>query len=302
MGKKRRRRRRRRTIGKQMFMVSKYEKVTSVLLALNLFIGFMDGIMLVMWISGLKAQAIEAVPVLILEPKGRGANAEGYERDPEEPGLEEVEEISEPRIEETFLAVTDTVTNTAASLVALNTGATSSSHGSGLGDSRGAGPGGDGDLDVVPRQERWRISLSANSVDSFERQLAYFKIDLAAFGGGITTLDSTFHPISPANVTHLEDGTQEKRTWFYPQNAIETQWTAELLNKAGIPTSGRTYIHLYSPESEQKLLVAEDARMRAANKRIDEVKRTYFEVRASGGQYEFVVTNQEYRPAPNYNN
>ena len=63
MGKKRRRRRRRRSIGKQIFMVSKYEKVTSALLALNLFIGFMDGIMLVMWISGLKAQAIEAVPV-----------------------------------------------------------------------------------------------------------------------------------------------------------------------------------------------------------------------------------------------
>ena len=87
MGKKRRRRRRRRTIGKQMFMVSKYEKVTSALLALNLFIGFMDGIMLVMWISGLKAQAIEAVPVLILEPKGRGANAEGYERDRKNQGL-----------------------------------------------------------------------------------------------------------------------------------------------------------------------------------------------------------------------
>ena len=124
----------------ELLQVTSYDRVASLIIAINVFMGFAVMLMLVMWLSSVIRFEHEGVRVLILEPRGRGDHAKGYERDVEEPGVEEVMEFIEPQIEETFEAVTDAVTSTAASLVALNTGATATAHGSGMGDSREAGP------------------------------------------------------------------------------------------------------------------------------------------------------------------
>ena len=66
---------------------------------------------------------------------------------------------------------------------------------------------------------------------------------------------------------------------------------AELLAGAGVPdpASGKI-LHFYNPNTEQQL-----ARMEHeyANKPIEQIRRTYFEVRRKGNGFEFAVVNQK---------
>jgi hypothetical protein len=283
-----------------LLKVSSYDRVASLIIAMNVFMGLAVALMLFIWLSSIIREDIEAVKVLILEPRGRGDHAKGYERDVEEPGVEEVMDFIEPQIEETFEAVTDAVTANAASLVALNTGATATAHGSGMGDSRESGPGGDGDLDVVPRAERWRIKLTARSVDSFARLLDQMKIEIGALGGGVSTVDYASNVSGTVKKRAIEGGKHERRLFFAPTDKVSDTWTRQLLGKGGIQTQGRVILHFYSPEAETRLQTAENAALQRASKRLDEVRRTYFSVRQNGSAFEFVVDKQEFRARPNY--
>ena len=173
-----------RLVGSEAMSVSQYDRVSGLLVATIIFVGFFVLVMFLVVLTHMLNFREAAVKVTLIEPFGRGENAKGYERDMEEPGLEEIEEFTEPRIEETFEAVTDTITNNAAALMSLNTGATSSSHGTGMGDSRASGPGGDGTGNVVPRVDRWRISLKAANINEFALILDSFGIEIGALGGG----------------------------------------------------------------------------------------------------------------------
>ena len=283
-----------------LLQVTPYDRVASLIIAINVFMGFAVMLMLVMWLSSVIRFEHEGVKVLILEPRGRGDHAKGYERDVEEPGVEEVMEFIEPQIEETFEAVTDAVTSTAASLVALNTGATATSHGSGMGDSREAGPGGDGDLDVIPRVERWRIKLTESSVDGFARLLDSMQIEIGALGGGIKSVDYANNLSGSIKKRSVEGGKHEKRLFFAPTDKKSELWTRQLLAKASVQTQGRVMLHFYSAKAENLLAVAENEALQKAGKRLDEIRRTYFSVRRSGGSFQFVVDKQEYRPRPQY--
>jgi hypothetical protein len=283
-----------------LLKVTPYDRVASLIIAMNVFMGFAVALMMVMWLSSIIRFEQEGVRVLILEPRGRGDHAKGYERDVEEPGVEEVMEFIEPQIEETFEAVTDTVTANAASLVALNTGATATSHGSGMGDSRQAGPGGEGDLDVIPRVERWRIKLTESNVDGFARLLDNMQIEIGALGGGIKTVDYASNLSGAPKKRSVEGGKHEKRLFFSPTDKQSELWTRQLLGKASIQTQGRVILHFYSTKAEDLLAEAENRALQKANKRLDEVRRTYFSVRRNGGTFQFVVDKQEYRPRPKY--
>ena len=121
--------RRKHLIAGDAMTVSLYDRVSGMLVVTLIFIGSFVLVMFLIWLTHILNFREQAVKVTLIEPFGRGEAAEGYERDIEEPGLEEIEEFTEPRIEETFEAITDTITTNAASLMALNTGETSSSHG-----------------------------------------------------------------------------------------------------------------------------------------------------------------------------
>ncbi|HAH98091.1 MAG TPA: hypothetical protein DCO70_02060, partial [Verrucomicrobiales bacterium] len=85
--------------------VTSFEKVTSFLFALNFLIGLFVIAMFFMFLGTVHIVRIEPVPIVMVEPKPPGDNPKGYEEDVEAPGLEESQDFTEPRIEETFLAV-----------------------------------------------------------------------------------------------------------------------------------------------------------------------------------------------------
>ena len=275
--------------------VSQYDRVSGLLLATIIFIGFFVAVMFLIWLTHILDFREPAVKVTLIEPFGRGEHAKGYERDIEEPGLEEIEELTEPRIEETFEAITDTITNNAASLMSLNTGETSSSHGTGMGDSRAAGPGGEGDGSVVPRVERWRISLKAANINDFAAQLDFFEIEIGALGGGISTVDYASNLSGMIKTRRQTGGAKEKRLFFHPEERISEIWTRDLLQKAGFSVSGRVSLHFYPRPAEAQLASVENSFLKKAKRGLPEVRRTYFAVRKQGGGFQFYVVRQEYR-------
>ena len=279
---------------KDMIKVTSFEKVTSFLFSLNFLIGLFVIAMIFMWLGTVQVVRIEPVPVVMVEPKPPGDNPKGYEEDVEAPGLEESQDFTEPRIEETFLAVTDAVTATSGALVAMNTGATSSSHGSGLGDRRSpGGAGGGGGKDY---SDRWKVNITARNIDSFARILDQFGIECVVFGGGVSTFDYAKN-LSDTAPTKYSLEKSDGRSVYNPSEENAILWTRELCEKAGINIAGRFPTHVYPIELNASLTKKEFDKAKAAGKTMDEVRRTTFEVRGSGGGFQFVVTKQEYMVA-----
>lgn len=277
-----------------LIKISDYDRVTSFLIALNLMMGLAVGILLLMWLSTIDIIRIEPIPVIMVEPKPPGDNPKGYEEDVEAPGLEEIQDFTEPRIEETFLAVTDLVTSVSGALVALNTGATSSSYGTGMGDRRS--PGGDGGGGGADYSDRWRVNITSRNIDSFARILDSFGIECVVFGGGVKTFDYAQN-LSDTAPTAYSREKPDGRGVYDPTDANARLWTSELCVKAGIAVQGRFPTHVYPIVLNTQLTKLEFASATAAGKTMDEVRRSTFEVRGSGGAFEFFVTKQEYKIA-----
>ncbi len=274
--------------------VSAYDNVASLLISLILMVGFFVGMLFLIWLTTVLVFTNKSVPVtLVEEPLGRGDHAKGYARDLAEPGLEELEELETPQLEATLEAVTDAVTSVSASLDSLHTDATISGKGSGLGDSRQSGPGGDGE-DIIPRWERWQIRYASDNINKYAQQLDFFGIELGAAGGGREELDYASN-FAGAIKTRTGSGEAEKRLYMTWTKGELQAMDRALLQRAGIPVDRRVTLQFYPPETENQLAVIEKERYDAEGKTVKDVRKTIFGVRAAGAGYEFFVMDLYYR-------
>lgn len=274
------------------------DKVAGWLMAFVILVGIGVFALLIIFLSRTltwQGGSVEVVPVENVA--GRGDHAEGFARDLEPPGAEEVEEMTEPTLAESLEAVTSAVTNVAASLDTLETNSTATSKGKGKGDSRPPGPLGEGD-DIVPRFERWELKFAAKNLGTYSSQLDYFKIELAAAGGGVKQVDYA-SGFSGAPVKRSADGDQEKRLYFvWRKSGPLLQYDRQLLVRAGISTDGRVMMKFIPKPLEDQLAIIE--LKYAKEKGVDTVKKiakTIFESRPTVTGYEFVVIDQRYRIA-----
>ena len=278
--------------------VSHYENVTSWIVALILFIGFFVTLLGLIWLTKQFSFAQVAVPIEFVEEKsGRGEAAEGYARDLEEPGLEELEELQEPALQATLEAVTTMVSTKMAALDSLNTDATQTGKGSGLGDSRGEGEGGEGDS--IPRWERWQIEYESDSLTKYASQLDFFGIELGAAGGGRKFIDYARN-FARGGSTRQGTGKQEKRLYFTWNSGTLRQLDGQLLGRAGVITAGRVTLQFYPPNLEEQLFQLE---MRNASEKFGiknprYLRKTIFKVQKSGSGFIFKVVNQIRRDLP----
>ena len=80
--------------------VSAYDQVSSMLLAMIMMVGFFVTLMFLVWLTTVLIFGRAPIEVEYIEEiAGRGEHAEGYERDLEEPGEEELDELIEPQLE-----------------------------------------------------------------------------------------------------------------------------------------------------------------------------------------------------------
>ncbi|MCH2125416.1 MAG: hypothetical protein MK165_11520 [Pirellulaceae bacterium] len=285
-------------LGRRGMIVSRYDQVSGLLVAAIIFVGFFVLLMFAIWLTQVLKFSTQAIPVTIVEEDfGRGEAAEGFERSLEEPGLEEMEELLEPQIEANLEAVTDLVSSQSASLNSMSTSFSATSKGTGMGDSRAAGTGGDGEPHI-PRWERWQIQYNADNLTVYARQLDFFRIEVGAAGGGVADVEyaKEFSQGKPAR--RAGPGDAEDRLFMsWTSGALKAADRA-LLSRAGISAAGRVILQFYPPATEN-LLATIELQYAGQNgvTHVKEIRRTVFGVRESGDGFEYFVVDQIYRNA-----
>lgn len=274
------------------------DRVSSMLMALVIVVGLAVLVMGAIYLSRLDLASPDAIELLPEEAAGRGDHAAGFARDIEPPGQDEVQELTEPTLEQSLEAVTDAVTTIAASLDTVATDSTDSTQGSGLGDSRPPGPLGEG-ANIISRAERWELKFTARNLKAYAAQLDFFKIELGAIGGGVAEVDYVSQ-LSTTPKRRTGDGASEKRLYFlWRQNGPLQEYDSQLLRAAGVNSTGRQIIKFLTPELEKQLATLEQQfAFQKNNRRVapKEFAKTVFECQAGKSQgYEWVVLEQRLR-------
>jgi hypothetical protein len=267
--------------------VSAYDRAASLLVALLVLVGFFVILLFLIWLTNRVFATQLTVPVEFLdEMAGSPDAALGAGRDFEEPGVEELQNLAEPSVQDVLAAVSETVSAQAAATEGF-LDATAQGHG--VGDRRSPGTGGS---DIVPRWQRWEIRFASTSPDGYARQLDHFGIELAAVGGS-ATIDYAHNLGQPVPQRRSGRGDEEKRLYMTWRSGRLQDIDRELLDRAGVATQGRLVVQFYPPQVEQTLARLE--RERAGRRSLKEIRKTVFGVRSGGRGYDFYVIDQEYR-------
>ncbi len=269
--------------------VSAYDRVASLLVALLVLVGLTVLMLFIMWLTNRVWVSQEDVPVEFIEPLAGGGPL-GDGNDLEEPGDEEVEDLTEPEVEETLDAVTDAISTQAATLEALEGEARSSSKGKGGG---GGGGDGTGTADIVPRYERWQILFATSTLDVYARQLDGFGIELGVAGGGQPQIEYAYNLTKRRPDRRVGKPEDEQRIYMTWKQGPLKAADRTLLARAGIETSGRIQVQFYPPETENLLAKAEHDF--APELSVEDIQKTVFGVKQVGDKYTFYVIEQTKR-------
>lgn len=270
--------------------VSAYDRTAALLVALLIMVGVFVSMLVVIWITSRVFTTQQAVPVEFIEELSGGDAALGSARDLEEPGLEEVEDLNEPQLEQTLEALTDAISAQQANLDTLEGEARASSKGRGLGDSRAAGQG--GDANTIPRWERWQIEFNAATLGEYADKLDFFGIELAAMGGGSKQIDYAFN-LSKKKPDTRSSSDDDNRIYFTWRHGSLRAGDRDLLARAGIKTQGRLLVQFYPAKIENMLAALENNEL--SGRPLDSVKKTVFGVVGESGKYEFALLQLQRR-------
>lgn len=278
--------------------VSTYDQVSGMLVAVLCISTFIVGMMFLIWFSSQVWLPKPAVPVMVLEDVGGGGSGTGSgmgsaEQQFEEPPAEELAEVVEPKLEETLDAISLAVTPQVAELTMYEPSSFGNGEGTGRGDGRGPGPGGPGTSDGIPAWERWEVRLNASTTEEYAKQLDFFKIELAVAGGGNPNVTYVSNVTADKPKVRVGNPKEEKRLRFMHRSGQLRDADRRLVTKAGVDPNGKVVFQFYSPETYTNLLTLEN--IAKGQRRIAEVRRTVFGVKASGGRYEFFVISQDFR-------
>jgi len=283
---------------REKLRTNRFDVVTSFFMALILFIGTFTLMLFIVWLTTRKTTVIKPIEIVEENAAGRDDNAEGFERDFEPPGVEEVEELLEPTLADTIEAVTDAVSSVAASLDTMDTNATANSAGAGQGDSRPPGPEGEGE-DIIPRFERWQLNFSAKGKQEYAKQLEFFGIELGAVGPPIQGVDYAFNLTGSPQTRRETDSTKEERLYFmWTSPSPLKRYDAALLQQAGVPMNAQRQMLKFIPDQLANQLYQIEMEYAQSNNNVTEVKRikkTVFETNTAGAGYQFEVVEQRYR-------
>jgi hypothetical protein len=279
---------------REKLRTSRFDTVAAFLQALMWFVGVFALMLFMVWLTGRLSFGPRPFPPILENPAGRGDNAEGFEREFEPPGAEEVADLAEPTIQDTLTAVTDAVTSVAVASDSAKT------EGTGKGDSRPPGPEAEGD-DIVPRHERWELQFVAKTAAEYAKQLDYYKIELGTLGGGIQGVDYARN-LSGAIQKRQGTSAAEKRLYFMwvDRSSPLYQFDRQLLQKAGVNVSGRELLKFVEDELQNMLANIElEYATKAGHPSVKEIAKTVFQSIPAGTGYGFEVVNQRYRKPKN---
>lgn len=291
----------RKVLGRERLRTERVDRVASLLMASLIVIGALVVLMLVYWLTQTFSFQSGGIKVDQEMAAGRGDHAAGFERDIEPPGSEEVEDLATPSLEDTLEAITDMATTVAATLESVTTDAVASVVGTGKGDDRPPGPLGEGD-DLIPRHERWELKFKAAGIRPYAEQLDFYQIELAAIGGGVSTVDyATSLSAKPQKRSGLADEENKRHRLYFMwrTDGPLRQYDQQLLNQAGIVTQGRQLLKFIPKDLEDRLAQIEMEYARSkGHSSVREIAKTIFESQSVRAGFEFIVIEQLYRNVP----
>ena len=266
---------------------TRYDRASAALIAALILTGTTVLMLFIVWASSRVWTTPLAVDAELIEPPAGGGNAMGTARDLVEPGEEEVEDLTEPELEQTLDTVTDALSDQLATLDSLGGEAVASTKGGGAGDSRQPGPGG-ADSNLIPRHQRWQVLFTSSNLESYAKQIDFFGIELAAVGGAGATID---YAAGFSNDIQRRAGTprDENRMYLTWQYGPLRNADVALLQKAEIATQGRILMQFLPAKVENRLANLEKRYCEAKQTSLEKVQRTVFGVKGTRGGYEFYV-------------
>ncbi len=285
--------------------LTKYDMVVSVLITTAICALLTLLVMVMIWTSNLSPAPVSKQVEMM--PAGDGGwedgdpNASPPEVDsPEDASLDpslanEESDVTElEQVTEQVLEVADN----AASIVApnefadnKNNGMAGSAEGTGGRPLGSGGPGRGG----AKREQGWIVEFAEKGdLKSYAEQLDFFGIELGCRfpeEGRLVFLSQLSQPVPTQRELREIDGDKEKRLYMSWQEGSQERIQAdlELFQKAKIDASQGVIMHFYPDATVQMLAQLEVA---YGNKKTEEIRRTYFQVRRGGSGYEFVVTKQ----------
>lgn len=281
-----------------VIQVTRYEKVSTFMLALVLGTALAFCSLMVVWYNIRPRSEISRVPVELIELPGgdesgtidetlRVDSAEELARDP---SLNEIPD-EEVQIEETLENVIELADQAAEQTPQLfdqqltSSGAAGRAEGTGR-KALGQGPGQSG----LPREQRWFIRFDEDgTLEEYANQLDFFGIELGLIETGqITYLSQLSNP--RPTTRKATSGAGEDRIHFNWRGGSRRQADAKLFERAGLQVGNSLVLHFYPADAVAQLAAAEKAFGQVP---ADRIRRTWFVVgRLRGSGYEFRVTRQ----------
>jgi hypothetical protein len=289
---------------------SRYDKVTSFLMAVVLGAMLVVGWLALVYASNQAYASRATAPLQIIEVGGGGGSPEGTPGSTEKVDVagadaaamasnnpEEAGEFEEPSVEQAPGAMLETVNEASQNLAEVDLGATmpnggpvssgkrASKLGSG-GPGLGFGPGDGG----VAREQRWSIIYNTGQdPQEYARQLDGLGVELAVVRGPEQLLYiSRFSDPTPTK--RFGTGRSDHRLYFLWQGRGRKASDLALFKKANEEIGDDNVFQFYSADAERRLAELE---VKFKGRNPGEIRVTRFQVVPKGESYDFEVVAQE---------
>jgi len=144
----------------------------------------------------------------------------------------------------------------------------------------------------IPRHERWEIRFPpGNSIESYTRQLDFFKIELGAVGveDYVTYVTNLSNPKPKTRPGFASD---EQRLYLVWQRGEMAEADQELATRAGVRTANKLLAHFVPADVEAELARLEEAFAKQLS--IAKIQKTVFGIRVAGqDSFRFYVIEQK---------
>jgi hypothetical protein len=279
--------------------ISRYDHAWSWLLALLLLFGAAVFILFMVWLSTRLHQVDIASPVELSElgdgeGGGDGRPSGGTQLESPNDSTEvPVTDMTPPEIQDTMATVAETVVEQVAALddPSLQPPKVKGDYGSGGGSGGGHGPGrGLGHGKGRPgRPQRWEVRFpKGNSLESYARQLDFFKFELGVIGEN-DTVSYLSNFSAPKPTVKTGPRVAEKRMYLVWTGGDLKQADIEFFKRAGVSTEGGMIFMFLPPDVRQTLSQLE---LDKNHKTIAEISKTIFGLQTQGGGFVFSVIDQ----------
>ena len=290
---------------------SRYDRVTSFLMAVVLGAILVVGWLALVYVSNQAYAARVTSPLQIIEVSGGGGGTpEGTPGSTEKVDVagadaaalasnneEEAGAFEEPSVQQAPGAMLDAVAEAGQAQAEVDLGAVMPSGGTVASGKRASklgtgGPGlgfGPGDGGVA-REQRWSIIFNpGQTIDEYARQLDALHVELAV-PVGPNQLQYAANFSYPKPTVRFGPARSDRRLYFLWQGAGRKTSDIALLSKAGIDVGDKVVFQFYPPGAEERLSRLEVA---FRGRQPGEIRVTRFTVAPNGNSYDFKVMAQE---------